>query len=149
MSLLENLAGQLLGGGGAQSGGGGLAGMALQMLMGQMGGGGGTQTSGLAGGLGSLLQLMQSKGMGDVASSWVGTGQNMPISADQLSSLLGGGQISQLAQQAGLSEQDAASQLAGILPGLVDKLTPAGQVPEQSDLMSTGMGLLNSLLGGR
>ncbi len=147
MSLLENLAGQLLGGGG-QGGGGGLAGIALQMLMGQMGGGGG-QAAGLAGGLGSLLQVMQSKGLGDVASSWVGTGQNMPISADQLSSLLGGGQISQLAQQAGLSEQDTASQLADILPGLIDKLTPSGQVPPQQDLMSTGMGLLNSLLGGR
>ena len=73
-----------------------------------------------------------------MASSWVGTGQNLPVSAEQLQSALGsgggGGLLAQLAQQAGLSHGDTASGLSQILPGLVDKLTPDGQIPQQDSL---------------
>ena len=78
-------------------------------------------------------------GLGNVASSWVGTGQNMPVSPDQITSALGGdggvgGILAQLAQQAGMSHGEAASGLSQILPSLVDKLTPDGQVPQQDSL---------------
>jgi uncharacterized protein YidB (DUF937 family) len=64
-----------------------------------------------------------------VVSSWVGTGENLPISADQISKVLGGGQLADLAQQAGISPERASSMLASVLPGLVDSLTPKGEVP--------------------
>ena len=81
---------------------------------------------------------MTQGGLGNVACSWVGTGQNLPVSAEQLQSALGsgggGGLLAQLAQQAGLSHGDTASGLSQILPGLVDKLTPDGQIPQQDSL---------------
>ncbi len=140
MSLLGDLAGSLLSGGQQQQGGG-LAGIALQMLMNQGGGQGG--------GLAGLVGAMQSKGLGDIVGSWVGTGPNKAIQPDQLASVLGQDQLAQLAKQSGLSEQATSSQLADLLPGLIDKLTPGGQMPQQSDLMSTGMGLLKGFMGGR
>jgi len=62
----------------------------------------------------------------------------LPVSAEQLQSALGGGDggglLAQLAQQAGMSHGEAADGLSQILPGLVDKLTPDGQVPQQDAL---------------
>jgi len=143
MDLLGQVAKMAMGSG-QQSQGGGLAGMALQMLMNQ--GGGGSQQGGLGGLLG-LLNNAKSSGLGSVVDSWVGTGPNQAIRGDQISSLLGGSAVADLAEQAGVSEAEASTQLADILPGLVDKLTPSGRVPEQSDLMSTGMSLLQGLMG--
>ena len=92
-----------------------------------------------AGGLGGLVGALTQGGLGNVASSWVGTGANLPVSAEQLQSALGGGGgsgglLAQLAQSAGLSQGDTASGLAQVLPGLVDKLTPDGQIPQQDSL---------------
>jgi uncharacterized protein YidB (DUF937 family) len=127
MNLFGNLAGQFLGG----QQGGGAAGAILQML--------GSQ----AGGIGGLAQLFQSKGLGDVVSSWIGTGANLPVSADQLQEVLGGERIGQFASMLGVSHEEAGSQLADLLPGVVDKLTPDGQAPEAgADLMALGQNLL-------
>jgi uncharacterized protein YidB (DUF937 family) len=69
----------------------------------------------------------------------------MPISADQIQHVLGNTQVQQMAAKVGISPEAASSQLAQLLPTIVDKLTPNGQVPAQSNLMEMGMGLLKSL----
>ncbi len=97
------------------------------------------------GGLSGLVQNFHNKGLGGLVTSWVGTGQNMPISADQIQHVLGNTQVQQMAAKVGISPEAASSQLAPLLPTIVDKLTPNGQVPAQSNLMEMGMGLLKSL----
>ncbi len=140
MGLLDSILGSVLGGGaqGQSSGQAALINAVIQMVANKAGGAvGGAGASGAAGGLGGLIGALTQGGLGNVASSWVGTGQNLPVSADQLQSALGGGGggvLAQLAQQAGMSHGDAASGLSQILPGLVDKLTPDGQIPQQDSL---------------
>ena len=99
------------------------------------------------GGLAGLVQSFHEKGLGSLVQSWVGTGQNMPISADQISHVLGGEQVKQLAASAGISPDAAGSTLAKLLPMLIDHATPSGQVPQQSNLLETGMNLLKALQG--
>lgn len=91
------------------------------------------------GGLAGLLQKFQEHGLGNVADSWVSTGKNLPISGDQILEALGSGALGDIASKLGLSTGDVSSQLADLLPGVVDKLTPNGQVPD--------MGSLGDLLG--
>lgn len=98
------------------------------------------------GGLDGLAQQLQTGGYGDVVQSWIGTGQNRPISADQLSQALGSQRVDRLSQQVGLSTSQGAAILAALLPVLIDRLTPDGQVPEQSQLAQAGTSLLKSLL---
>lgn len=100
-----------------------------------------------AGGLGGLVAKFQQAGMGDVIGSWIGSGQNQAISGEQLSNVLGSDALSGLASKLGISSGDVAGQLSSILPGLVDKLTPAGQAPagglgNAGDLMGALGGLL-------
>jgi uncharacterized protein YidB (DUF937 family) len=97
------------------------------------------------GGLSGLLQNFHDKGLGGLASSWVGTGQNMPISADQIQNVLGSDQVKQLAAKAGISPDIAGSALSQLLPTLVDRLTPNGQMPQHSSILETGMSILQSL----
>ena len=97
------------------------------------------------GGLAGLVQGFQSKGLGDIIGSWVGTGQNMPISANQITNVLGADQVNSMAAQAGMTPAAAGGSLAALLPMLIDKLTPDGQVPQQSSLLEQGMSMLNSL----
>jgi uncharacterized protein YidB (DUF937 family) len=80
------------------------------------------------GGLDGLIHAFESKGLADVIGSWVGTEQNLPISADQLKSVLGNDKVADIAQSLGLSHGDALEQLRTSLPQLIDKLTPNGQV---------------------
>ena len=75
----------------------------------------------------------------------MGTGQNLPVSADQLHSALGGDQVAALAQQTGLPVGDLMGQLAQMLPQVVDQLTPNGQVPDGGADLG---GLLGNVLGG-
>ena len=96
---------------------------------------------GPSGGLGGLLAKAQQGGLGDIVQSWIGSGQNLPISADQLQSMLGGDTLGPLASQLGLAPGDVAGQLSQILPQLVDQLTPNGRMPEG------GLGNLGDLLG--
>jgi uncharacterized protein YidB (DUF937 family) len=97
------------------------------------------------GGVAGLVQSFHEKGLGEVASSWVGNGQNLPVSADQIQQVLGGEQVKQLAAKAGISPDVAGSSLAQLLPTLIDKLTPNGQAPQHSNLMEMGMSVLQSL----
>jgi len=89
---------------------------------------------GVLGGLGGLLSKLEQGGLGDVTKSWVGSGQNQPVSPGQLGSALGPSIIKMLAQKSGISEEDLTKQLSQILPGLVDKLTPNGRVPTAAEL---------------
>ena len=98
------------------------------------------------GGLSGLVQQFHDKGLGGLVSSWVSTGQNLPISADQIQHVLGSDQVKELAAKAGISPDAAGSHLAQLLPMLIDKLTPNGQVPVQtSSLLEEGMGMLKNL----
>jgi uncharacterized protein YidB (DUF937 family) len=97
------------------------------------------------GGLSGLVQQFHDKGLGSLVSSWVSTGQNLPISADQIQHALGSDQVKELAAKAGISPEAASSHLAQLLPMLVDKLTPNGQVSETSSLLQSGMDMLKGL----
>jgi uncharacterized protein YidB (DUF937 family) len=89
---------------------------------------------GLLGGLGGLVDKLQKGGLGDVVNSWVGHGQNQPVSTNQLGPALGPDIIKTLAQRSGLSEEELIRQLSQALPGLVDKLTPHGRLPTLAEL---------------
>ncbi|WP_030720122.1 YidB family protein [Streptomyces sp. NRRL F-2580] len=133
---LGSLLGGLLGGGGGQGGSGG-AGNILGALIGALGGGagGGGQTAGGNGAnnpLGGLLDMLARSGLADQAQSWIGTGENKPVSADQIKEALPDGALQQAAEQAGVSPEQAADQIARVLPQAVDRLTPQGQVPSGS-----------------
>ena len=98
-----------------------------------------------SGGISGLAQQFSAQGLDGIISSWIGTGQNMPISGEQLQNVLGHEQIQGLASQAGVSPEAAKSGLAQILPVLIDRLTPNGDVP-QGDLASKCMELLKERL---
>jgi uncharacterized protein YidB (DUF937 family) len=89
---------------------------------------------GLFGGLGGLLGKLTEAGQGSTVDSWVKPGPNQPISPGSLGGALGSQTISDLARQAGVSEQELLEQLAKVLPGVVDKATPQGQVPNNAQL---------------
>jgi uncharacterized protein YidB (DUF937 family) len=97
------------------------------------------------GGLQGLVQSFHNNGLGSLVSSWVSTGQNLPISADQIHQALGSSQVQALATKAGISPDAAGSAIAQLLPTLVDKLTPSGQVPAHNDVMDIVSGLLQNL----
>lgn len=78
--------------------------------------------------LGGLVSGFQEKGLGDVASSWLGDGENAPVSADQLKDVLGGEQIAQAASQLGTDEGSLLSGLQDALPQLVDKASSGGSL---------------------
>ena len=80
------------------------------------------------GGLAGLVQAFQKNGLGEIVNSWVSTGQNLPATPSQIEQGLGSDLLNQLAGKAGLSSGAASSQLAGLLPDLVDKLTPNGKI---------------------
>ncbi len=123
---MQSILGSVLGGGQAQQQQqGGLGGA----LGGLLGGG----SSGAGGGLGGLLGQFQQAGLGHVAQSWVGNGQNQQVSPDQLHQVFGDEQVNQWSQQTGMPKQDLLSQLSQYLPHAVDRMTPQGQVPTEAE----------------
>ena len=125
MNILESLLSGLSGSSSASTPASGSSPMgpllqiALQMLA----------SNGSAGGLGGLMDQFQRAGMGQQMNSWVSTGQNMPISPEQLMQVFGRGQMQQMAAGSGLDADQLSGGLAGMLPQLIDHLTPSGQVP--------------------
>jgi uncharacterized protein YidB (DUF937 family) len=83
------------------------------------------------------MDKLQKGGLGGVVDSWVGGGQNQPVSPNQLGPALGTDIIKTLAQRSGLSEEEVTKQLSQVLPGVVDKLTPAGRLPTLAELSDT------------
>ena len=102
----------------------------------QQGGGLNSVLSGLLannselGGLAGLVEKFQQNGLGDIVGSWIGKGENLPVSADQIASALGQGALGNIASQLGLDSSAVSAQLAQVLPGLIDQLTPHGTLPE-------------------
>ena len=95
-----------------------------------------------SGGLQGLIQSFQQGGLGDIVNSWVSTGQNLPISAEQIQGMLGNSGLGNLVSQLGMNSEQASGGLAAMLPQLIDSLTPNGEVPQGNDLMAQGMELL-------
>ena len=93
------------------------------------------------GGLLGLVNTLRQLGLDDVVSSWISTGENKPISPEQVQNALGEGQINQMAQNMGVSHQEVSTGLAGLLPQLIDKLTPDGKLPE-GRVLDQGLELL-------
>ena len=135
MGLLDELLGGVIGG---MTGGTGraqpqnpLVQLALQLLQ---------QNGGIEGILGKLQQA----GYAEQAQSWISTGENRPISADDLMQALGQGQLGRVAQQLGIGQREAADGLASMLPQVIDQMTPTGQVPQGSDdLVARALEILN------
>jgi uncharacterized protein YidB (DUF937 family) len=146
MGLLDQLAGQVLGSlaggqpdvqGGSERLGGGAQAALLQAVIGLI------QNS--EGGLGGLLGKLSQGGLGQEVASWVSPGANLPVSADQLGAALGSDTLDGLHNRLGLT----GDQLAGLLPQVVDRLTPEGQVPSSEAVLNQGLAALGALLGGR
>lgn len=97
------------------------------------------------GGISGLQQMFQQKGLGALVSSWIGTGQNLPISSDQLQSVLHSGALEQVAAKAGIDPSQLTSLMSTLLPHVVDKLTPNGEVPEGGALSQ----MMKALAAGR
>jgi uncharacterized protein YidB (DUF937 family) len=133
MGVLDGLLGGLMGGGSgttAQQGQSPLMMMALQLIQ---------QNGGLPG----IISKLQNGGLAQQVGSWVGTGQNAPVSGSQLQEVLGSGSIGQIAQQLGMSHGDASSGLAQVLPQLIDHLTPHGEVGDNhSDMLAQALSAL-------
>ena len=134
MGLLDNLAGQLAGSQGATSAGNPKAAL-VQAVLGMLVHGnepGGLGGAGGFGGLPGLLQRFQNAGLGTQVASWLGSGPNLPVSPDQVKTALtdqaDDGPLRTLAEHSGLDENEVASHLSGMLPQLIDHLTPNGQV---------------------
>jgi uncharacterized protein YidB (DUF937 family) len=124
MGLLDSIAGAVMGGGQ-----GGMAQIATEMF---------NQNGGLNG----VLDKLKAGGLGDVAASWVGKGANLPISADQISSVLGSGAIADMAAKFGISPETLSAQIAQHLPTVIDKMTPNGAVEANSgNMLSTVLGM--------
>jgi uncharacterized protein YidB (DUF937 family) len=93
------------------------------------------------GGLSGLVETFKSKGLGDAVSSWIGTGENQPVSGEAIANALGSDKIQQIAGTLGISAPEASNSLAALLPQVIDRLTPEGAVPE-GDLLGKGLSLL-------
>lgn len=129
MGLLDSILSAALGGGtGSRTNDGtaALMQLALQLLAGNAGGTGTGGRSG--GGLMELLQQFQQAGLGAQADSWVSTGQNLPISPDQLMQVFGRDRVEQMAASTGMEVDQVSSGLSDLLPQLIDRVTPQGQV---------------------
>ena len=82
------------------------------------------------GGLAAVTAQFEQQGLGGVVQSWVGTGPNLPVTADQLHKVLGSAAVEQMAAKFGINPQDLLQKLSQVLPQAVDKMTPAGVVPK-------------------
>ena len=98
------------------------------------------------GGLEGLLERFRQHGLAEQVSSWIGTGHNLPITGEDIQRVLGSSQVAELARRVGVDPAVASQELAGMLPQIVDKLTPHGQVPD-SELLARGLAILKGKIG--
>jgi len=99
-----------------------------------------------SGGLQGLANKFSQSGQGDAFSSWVGMGENQPISSNQMQQALGSDQVRAVAARMGVDPELASNFLAEYLPKIVDKLTPAGKIDPAADHQQGLAALLPSLL---
>ncbi len=136
MGLLDQLAGQMLGGGSGASGG-----SMVQLVM--------TLINNTEGGLPGLLSKLQGAGLSGQVSSWLGGGDNDAVDQNQVTQAIGPDMIGQLASQFGMSGDQVAGGLAQALPGLIDRMSPDGNLSNDNALMEQGLSMLGGLFGGR
>lgn len=132
MGLLDQLAGQFLSGKELPEG-------LVQSLSGIL-----DQQGGLSG----LVEKFQNGGLAEAVQSWVSNGENLPVSAEQIQSVLGSDAVRSVAEKLGIDPVAAASQISEYLPQLINQLTPNGEVPEGGSLLATGLDLLKGKLFG-
>lgn len=133
MGLLDKITGGLKG----SLSGGGAAGGLMESIQGLL-------TSSETGGIDGLVNKFKAKGLGDTISSWIGTGENKPISGVQIQQVLGQDTIKKFADKAGISTDEISKKLAGTLPQVIDKLTPNGKLPEGGKI-AEGLNMLKGL----
>jgi uncharacterized protein YidB (DUF937 family) len=131
--LLGNILGSVLGG---QQGGGN----PMMDIVGGL-----LSNDGGQGGLGGLVEKFSQAGAGDLIQSWIGKGENLPISPEMLQNILGSDAVAGMASKLGVDPSQAAGQLSEMLPGLIDKLTPGGEAPAGG---LGGLGDMAGMLGG-
>jgi uncharacterized protein YidB (DUF937 family) len=141
-ALIALLASRALGNQQGGLGGGGLGQGGLGDVLGNILGGQATNAPGqpanapVSAGLDELLERFQQNGYGDIIQSWIGSGENSPISPNQLREVLGSDAVSQLSERTGMPQDDLVAEISKILPGAVDQFTPQGHLPtpeEQRD----------------
>jgi uncharacterized protein YidB (DUF937 family) len=143
MGLLDSLLGAVTGqNSGGQGSTAGIGGTLLSLLASEGGQGGAPGSypamnrspAAVSGGLRELVQRFEQNGFGDVAQSWIGSGQNQQISPDELHQAIGPQTVDRLSQQTGMSHSQLLPLLAQALPLIVDRLTPNNRVPDQHEV---------------
>ena len=97
------------------------------------------------GGLNGLINAFHTNGFGALMNSWTSTGENLPATGEQMQQVLGSEKVQAIAQQLGISPEVAKSTLAQMLPVVIDKLTPNGTIPTQSNLLQMEENVLGLL----
>ena len=133
MGLLDSILGAVSGKGDTSGGTNALVGVLGGLL---------TQSGGLQG----LANKFAQSGQGNAFQSWVGMGENQPISNNQIQNALGSEQVKAIATRMGVDPAVASNFLAEYLPKIVDKLTPAGKIDPTADHQQGLAALLPSLL---
>lgn len=98
------------------------------------------------GGVTGLVQAFENGGLGNIVKSWISTGQNLPISPEQIQAILGNEQIQNIASKLGISTDEIPAKLAEYMPQVIDKLTPNGALPSGEQLLTEGIDLLKGKL---
>ena len=99
------------------------------------------------GGLSGLIQKMSQGGLGEQVASWVGNGANLPVSAAQIQAMLASSGLKDIAAKFGLGSAESAGGLAAMLPQLIDKLTPNGEIPQGKLDATQALSALGGLFG--
>ncbi|MBI6273314.1 DUF937 domain-containing protein [Proteus mirabilis] len=100
------------------------------------------------GGIEGLVKQFNSAGLSELIQSWISTGSNLPINAEQIVQIFSSPVINELAAKINMNTAEASDMAAQYLPKLVDKLTPEGVIPKELDLMSAGMDMLKAKIFG-
>jgi len=100
-----------------------------------------------SGGLHGLTSKLASSGLGQQVQSWVGHGDNQPVTGQQVQQAMGPNQINEMAKQANMSPEETCNQVAQALPQMVDQATPQGQMPApENDPFSKGKDAVKRML---
>jgi uncharacterized protein YidB (DUF937 family) len=92
--------------------------------------------------LSGLLDKLKFAGLDDTVKSWISRDENKPVTADQVKAALSSEEVGAVASKLGVSQDVAASKIAAVLPGLIDRLTPDGLVPDPDALAQKLTGFL-------
>ncbi len=97
------------------------------------------------GGLSGMTSKLSNSGMGKQVQSWIGTGENQPVTGQQMQQAMDPNELHSMAEQAGMSDEEASEQLAQAVPQMVNQATPEGQIPQQ-DPFAKGLDSLKRML---